>query len=212
MIMTTRRFRTRRAAAVVAATVTAATVLAACGGEDVLSRGSGDIVAVVARATPTHSSSAHNSADAFFAQQMIPHHRQAVAMAELAATRAFSPEVKALAAKIREEQGPEIRTMSGWLRSWGERVPENMPGMDDPGHAMPGMMGAGEMDQLSKASGRSFDTMFLQMMITHHRGAVMMARPEGSTGSYSPAKDLAETIVASQNKEIDQMKSLLGAG
>ncbi|WP_371779687.1 DUF305 domain-containing protein [Streptosporangium subroseum] len=210
--MTTHRSHTRRAAIAAAAVVTAAAVLGACGGENVLSRGSGDIVAVAARATPPPSSSTHNAADVSFAQQMIPHHRQAVAMADLAATRASSPEVKALAARIKAEQGTEIETMSGWLRSWGERVPGDTSGMDNPGHDMPGMMSAEEMDRLSEASGKTFDTMFLQMMIAHHRGAVAMAGTERSTGSYPPAKDLAKTIIASQNKEIDQMESLLGAG
>ncbi|AWS41737.1 DUF305 domain-containing protein [Streptosporangium sp. 'caverna'] len=210
--MTTHRSRTRRAAVAAAAAVTAAAVLGACGGENVLSRGSGDIVAVAVRATPPPSSSTHNAADVSFSQQMISHHRQAVAMAELAAGRAFSPEVKALATRIKAEQGPEIGTMSGWLKTWGERVPGDMPGADHPGHDMPGMMSTEEMDRLSKASGKTFDTMFLQMMIAHHRGAVAMAGTERSTGSYPPAKDLAEAIIASQNKEIGQMESLLGAG
>lgn len=210
--MTTHRSRTRRAAIAAAAAVTAAAVLGAWGGENVLSRGSGDIVAVVARATPPPSSSTHNAADVSFVQQMIPHHRQAVAMAELAAGRAFSPEVKALATRIKAEQGPEIETMSGWLKTWDERMPGDMSGTGHPGRDMSGMMSAEEMDRLSKASGKTFDTMFLKMMITHHRGAVAMAGTERSTGAYPPAKDLAEAIIASQNKEIGQMESLLGAG
>jgi uncharacterized protein (DUF305 family) len=214
--MTTYRSRTRRTRrAVVAAAVavvTGAAGLAAQGGGDLSIRGWGDLAAAVAPATPSHTAPAHNAADVSFTQQMIPHHRQAVAMADLAATRASSPEVKALAVKIKEEQGPEIETMSGWLKSWGERVPGDMPNMDHPGHGMPGMMSDQEMERLSKSSGKAFDTAFLQMMIAHHRGAVSMARTERSTGSYPPAKDLAGAVIASQNKEIDQMNSLLDAG
>ena len=64
-----------------------------------------------------------NATDVQFATDMIPHHRQAVDMAALADTHASSAEVKALAAKIRKAQEPEIATMSGWLTAWGEPVP-----------------------------------------------------------------------------------------
>src|SRR5260370_42215600 len=66
---------------------------------------------------------AHNAADVTFAQQMIVHHRQAVAMAELAASRAHSQKVKGLAAKIKADQGKQISRMSAWLRAWGRQVP-----------------------------------------------------------------------------------------
>ncbi|MFP1627283.1 DUF305 domain-containing protein [Streptomyces sp. 5K101] len=56
---------------------------------------------------------------------MIPHHRQAVELAALVGTRAASPEVRQLATEIRKAQDPEIRTLSGWLSSWGEQVPED---------------------------------------------------------------------------------------
>src|SRR5258708_29579778 len=89
---------------------------------------------------------AHNAADVTFAQQMIVHHRQAVAMAELAASRAHSQKVKGLAAKIKAGQGPEINRMSAWLGAWGLQVlaptPSGMPGIH---HPMPGMRTRGEM-------------------------------------------------------------------
>ena len=73
----------------------------------------------------------HNDADVTFAQEMIPHHEQAIRMAELAEARAESQEVKALAADIEAAQGPEIETMTDWLESWGEDVPdEDMSDMD----------------------------------------------------------------------------------
>ncbi|WP_424536439.1 DUF305 domain-containing protein [Sphaerisporangium viridialbum] len=214
--MTAHRSCHIRRAATVAALVAATMVLTACGGEHGPGNSSGHMAAVSASATPSTSFStsatAHNATDVSFAQGMIPHHRQAVQMADLAATRASSPQVKDLAAEIGKQQEPEIATMSGWLTSWGEQVPQDMPGMDHSGQDMPGMMGAGEMDQLSKASGKAFDTAFLQMMVTHHQGAITMAKAERSTGSYPPAKDMAKAIIASQSKEIDQMNSLLGAG
>lgn len=149
-----------------------------------------------------------NDADVTFATDMITHHRQAVEMAQLAATRAKSPEVKDLAASIESAQGPEIQTMSGWLRSWGHAVPEEMTGMDMSG-SMPGMMSMEDMTMLQGMSGTSFDHKFLQMMIAHHRGAIEMARTERSDGENSEAKVLAAQIQEAQTAEISQMQGLL---
>ena len=65
-----------------------------------------------------------------FAQGMIPHHAQAIEMAQLAEDRAQSEEVKTLARGIIDEQRREIETMTGWLEQWGAQVPPaDMPGM-----------------------------------------------------------------------------------
>jgi len=156
---------------------------------------------------------AHNAADLTFAQQMILHHRQAVAMAELAASRTHSQKVKRLAAKIKADQGPQISRMSAWLRAWGQQVPaptaSGMPGMH---HPMPGMMSSGEMAKMMAASGPAFDRLFLTMMIRHHEGAVQMAKTERLHGEYGPARAMAQFIIASQTAQIAQMRTLLGQG
>jgi len=158
----------------------------------------------------------HNDADVTFAQQMIPHHEQAVEMAELASTRAESQEVKDLAAVIEAAQAPEIETMTGWLDSWGEDVSgDDMSGMDHGGDMsmedMGGMMSEQEMGELESASGADFDRMFLTMMIEHHEGAIEMAATEQEDGEYPDAISLAEDIESTQTEEIATMKELLGS-
>jgi uncharacterized protein (DUF305 family) len=150
----------------------------------------------------------HNAADVTFATEMIPHHRQAVEMAELAGTRANSPEVLELAEEIAGAQEPEIETMSGWLESWGEPVPEEMGGMDHGG--MTGMMSEEQMRALEAATGPAFDDMFLEMMIEHHTGAIQMAQTEQSEGQYADAVELAAQIEQAQQAEIETMQDLLG--
>lgn len=216
--MKTTRPALRRLALVVA-TAASAVVLAACAGN-----GSADHSGHGSSAKPTASSGAstpsgaHNAADVAFAKGMIPHHRQALEMAELAATRASSSQVKTLAAKIKQAQDPEIKTMSGWLTAWGEQVPEEMPGMDHsamPGmdhSSMPGMMATKDMDALKKESGKDFDTSFLEMMVAHHQGAVKMAGVEKNKGTYGPAATLADAVIKGQSAEIAQMNKLLGKG
>ncbi|GAA4585666.1 DUF305 domain-containing protein [Planotetraspora phitsanulokensis] len=149
----------------------------------------------------------HNDADVRFSQMMIPHHRQAVDMAGLADTRASRPQVKDLAKRIEAAQGPEIQTMSGWLRSWGMQVPS--PGAMTMDHGNPGMMSEHAMKKLEGLSGAAFDKAFLEMMIQHHEGAIAMAEDEQRDGAYEPAKQLAGSIISSQSAEITTMKELL---
>ncbi|QKW01692.1 DUF305 domain-containing protein [Streptomyces sp. NA02536] len=209
--MTSTRTLIRRAALGTTA-LAAALVLAACGSDNGSDTGSGTQTSASAGAEDT--AGAHNDQDVSFAQGMIPHHQQAIQMSKMAASQASSTEVKDLAARIEKAQDPEIETMSGWLESWGEDVPSSMPGMDHGGHSgssdMPGMMDTEDMDELMKASGKGFDTMFLTMMVEHHEGAVEMATTEKDKGRYGPAKKLAGEIITAQNAEIEEMNKLLG--
>ncbi|MFH7600568.1 DUF305 domain-containing protein [Streptomyces racemochromogenes] len=202
----------RRTAALTAA-ATAALVLAACGGKSAAPAsghgGGHDAPASAAPSASAPGAGPNNSADTAFAQGMIPHHRQALEMASLATTRAESAEVKALADEIRKAQDPEITTLSGWLTAWGEKVPA-AEGGGHAGHSMSGMMSGEEMDRLTRASGKEFDTAFLQLMVRHHEGAVAMARTEQKDGGYQPAKEMAAAIIGSQSAEITRMNGLLG--
>ena len=212
--MTASRGFLRRAALTVTAGA-AALVLTACGGDS--DGNSHDMGSMASESgSPKAGSSGkpgaggHNKADVGFAEEMIQHHRQAVDMAELADSRAVSPEVKELATKIKGAQDPEIETMSGWLTAWGEKVPEDMAGMGhDMGSGMPGMMSADDMADLEKASGAAFDEKFLKLMVEHHEGAVEMAETEKTEGKYGPAIDLAEDVITAQTAEIEQMNKML---
>ncbi|MFE3034125.1 DUF305 domain-containing protein [Streptomyces canus] len=197
-----------RRACLAAVAVSAALTLTACGGDSGDSGSAASSPSVSAEA----SAGAHNAQDVSFAQGMIPHHQQAVEMAGLAADRASSAEVKDLAARIEKAQGPEIETMTGWLKTWGEKVPESMPGMDHSAHSgMAGMMDSADMEKLGKASGKDFDSMFLTMMVEHHEGAVEMATAEKAKGEDQAATAMAGDIVTAQTAEIGEMKKLLGA-
>ncbi len=174
--------------------------------------------------TPAASTVAAGSAtDVAFAQSMIPHHQQAVEMADLALNPAAdaSPEVKALAKQIKGAQDPEIQQMSKWLAQWG--APSAMPGageagdlsgMDHSGHdmggmTMSGMMTAEDMQTLSQASGQEFDTMWVQMMIAHHQGAVQMAEHVKASSNNPEVTAMADQVITAQNEEIATMQQQL---
>jgi len=164
--------------------VTLALAVAACGGGDDSSNASDSGTPPSASLTVSEISQEHNDADAQFTQQMIPHHRQATAMAELAPDRAESEQVKTLAEEIIAAQQPEIDTMNGMM------TPQEMTGLEN-------------------ASGGEFDRLFLQMMIAHHEGAVEMARAEQADGQNPQATELAKRIESTQTDEIERMRALL---
>ena len=71
-------------------------------------------------------STEHNDADIMFAQMMIPHHEQAITMADLALdpSAKASGQVRDFAKDIKDAQDPEIQTMEGWLEDWDATAPE----------------------------------------------------------------------------------------
>ena len=146
-----------------------------------------------------------NKADVSFAQDMIPHHRQATEMADMAESRTQNADVLELASKITAAQQPEIDLMSGWLTSWGEDVPGEMSGMD----GMPGMMSNEDMAALEESTDAEFDQMFLTMMIEHHESAIEMAKTEEEEGKNKDAITLAQKIQKDQAAEIRTMEALL---
>ncbi|MEV0630922.1 DUF305 domain-containing protein [Nonomuraea wenchangensis] len=191
----------------VAVAAGALALVAACGGNGDPTAGHEGMSSSSAPAATTASgqpSATFNDADVMFAQMMIPHHEQAVEMAELAPERAADPEIKELAAKIKAAQDPEIQTMKGWLTEWGKPAPEG--GM---GHDMPGVMSEEDMTKLKAAKGAEFDKLFAQQMVAHHNGAIEMARTEQSSGSNPEAKELAKTIETTQQVEVEQLQKIL---
>jgi uncharacterized protein (DUF305 family) len=67
-----------------------------------------------------------NAADVGFADDMIVHHREAIAIADRALS-AGTPRVRPLTERIRAAQDPEISTMSGWLANGAKTCPLRKP-------------------------------------------------------------------------------------
>ncbi|CAN5828909.1 DUF305 domain-containing protein [soil metagenome] len=194
--------------------VPAMLLVAACGDDD---GGSGSEPPVSAS---DGSALQVNDADVQFAQSMIPHHRQAVEMANIALdpSSEASRDVTRLAGAIKRAQRPEIKTMTTWLESWGEPLDEGAMDPDmSSGTGMgddmsdDGMMSGEEMSELEDLTGTKFDRRWLKMMIKHHEGAVEMAERECRDGTNPDALELAADIIATQEAEIAEMRELLGS-
>lgn len=190
--------------------------LSGCGSSD--SSGSpssaGHMSGMAGTAAPSSSAGAaatgpHNAADVEFATSMIPHHAQAIEMANLVLQRTDNDQVKDLATRIEGAQSPEIATLSGWLTGWGEPVPDASTSMAG-GMSMQGngMMSDEDMQALESAPKSTVDVLFLTQMSEHHAGAIAMAEDEIASGANPQAKALAESIKKSQTAEVSEMKTL----
>ncbi|WP_206422612.1 DUF305 domain-containing protein [Nocardioides pantholopis] len=157
-----------------------------------------------------------NHADVAFLQMMIPHHAQALAMSELASTRAADPRVRRLADRIHAAQRPEILAMAAWLEEHDIEVPraaEDPSAYDHGQHGhneMQGMLSPEQMASLERASGARFDRLFLQGMIGHHEGAIAMSEDVARDGAHVRVSEIASDVIVTQQAEIDIMRRMLG--
>lgn len=165
-----------------------------------------------------------SASDVAFAQAMIPHHQQAVAMADMALdpNSGASAEVQDLAAQIKDAQDPEIQQMTMMLDDWdqpaampGAASPGDMMGMQDSdGHDMggvtvSGMMSDQDMASLDRMTGTEFDQQWLQMMTEHHQGAIDMAEQAAATTLDPQVATLANSITTAQQAEIATMREMM---
>jgi uncharacterized protein (DUF305 family) len=175
--------------------------------------------------------SAH-PADVRFMQHMIVHHAQALILARMVAERTDRRDLNLLARRIERSQDDEIRLMTRWLEARGEAAP--VVNLYDPldhgarhrhhGHAghdaghdhagMAGMLSDEQLDRLAAARGLEFERLFLEYMIYHHEGALIMVEELFATpgaGQDSDIFQFASHVDSDQRMEIIRMDGLLRA-
>jgi uncharacterized protein (DUF305 family) len=151
--------------------------------------------------------------DVRFVQDMIPHHHQALQMAELAPDRTNTPAILEAASRINASQKDEIAFMQQWLRERGQDVPD--PAAHHAMHVSHGMAGMAtpeQMAELAASKATAFDRLFLSLMIKHHEGAVKMVEEllERDGTAYDPVLfEFTSEITNGQGAEIERMHALL---
>jgi uncharacterized protein (DUF305 family) len=153
-----------------------------------------------------------NGADVRFMQGMIGHHAQALEMAALLPSRSTREDMRLLARRIEVSQADEIAMMRRWLETRGLNVPGPHAHHAQGATLMPGMLTPEEMNRLAEAKGAAFDRLFLELMIKHHEGALVMVNDLSSSagaGQESEIFAFASDVDADQRMEIDRMRGML---
>jgi uncharacterized protein (DUF305 family) len=139
--------------------------------------------------------------DERFIDAMIPHHRGAIDMAEVALENAEHQEIIELSRNIISSQQAEIEELKFIKQEeFGTSdVPMEMSQQQ--------MRGMGVMvDPQQLANREPFDRAFIDAMIPHHQSAIEMAVVAHEKSTIPEIKELAENIVSAQQKEIEQME------
>lgn len=143
---------------------------------------------------------------------MVPHHTQALQMTALVQARTATEGFRRMALRMEISQRDEIRMMQRWLVERGEEAPDGDPNSGTTLAMMPGMLTAEQMRQLTDATGGEFERLFLEFMIQHHVGALLMvdqlfASP--GAGQESIIFHFASEVDSDQTIEIRRMQQML---
>ena len=171
----------------------------------------GALVVAVSQRTTTPGAA---SPEAGFAHDMIVHHAQAVDMATVMYDKTQDATLKTLALDIMLTQENQIGQMEGWLQLWGLPIASADPAMAWMDMAvtsglMPGMATPEQLDQLRAAEGTDAERLFLQLMINHHTGGIHMGEGILSRTQNETVRTLANSMVTSQQREIELMQGML---
>lgn len=138
-----------------------------------------------------------SSHDPHFLDMMSVHHMDGIKMAQLAAEKAQSPDIKTVAGKVIKDQTKEIEQMKNWRQSHFSSVPKS--------EDMPPKM---DMSKLENASGKEFDRTFAEMMAKHHEDGIKMAQSMVGDLKNKDVKNFAEKSIEKQGKEKDYLEQL----
>lgn len=123
----------------------------------------------------------HGPGDVAFVQELLPHHREGIALARAAAR---DPRTRVLAEAIIVTQQDEIVRMTGWLASWGVTAPPS---------AAPAPSPAGDA---------------LRALADHQDEAIGIAQREQSAGRDPDAVAFAHQIVESRSEQVVRLRAI----
>lgn len=141
------------------------------------------------------------SSDADYIDNLVPHHQQAIDMADVEIAKGTRADVRDMAQQMKDMQQQEIAKMQG-IRA---RVAgsERVQPMRDP-------HGEEDVASLQQATGPQVDTLFLENMVPHHAGAVSLSHRALENLSDPELRDMAEMTIVMQTREMNEMLDMLG--
>ncbi|MGI9250479.1 MAG: DUF305 domain-containing protein [Pseudohongiellaceae bacterium] len=151
-------------------------------------------------------------ADVKFMQGMISHHAQALEMTALVPSRTNREAMELLAQRVALSQEDEITMMQSWLEERNLDVPSANAHHRRGFEPMPGMASEEEMEALEDATSFEFDSLFLQLMIDHHEGALEMVEnllDQPGSAQDSVLYAFTSDVTSDQSSEIERMNAML---
>lgn len=141
-----------------------------------------------------------NDADRVFVGAMVPHHELGIDLIDDAVPRVDDVRLRRLIFKMSAYHDSELHDLENRAKEWGVETPQRFPGWIDPV----------ELTALSALSESDYDVRWLDLMIEHHEGAVILADVEATVGSDTDLRSLARRIADAQREEISKMRELRG--
>ncbi len=147
---------------------------------------------------------------------MVQHHTGALRMSEYVFDIGV-PGVGALGKEIWRDQAQEIKAMGQWRKAWYPQAPVypvtlkaggNPDSLADLIRMSPSQIEAMRMSG-SAPSRDSRVTWFLEGMLQHHGGALIMAHDALEKSANPTIRRLARNIILAQRKEIVQLRGML---
>ncbi|MCP9775372.1 DUF305 domain-containing protein [Cyanobium sp. WAJ14-Wanaka] len=173
---------------------------------------------------PLDQSSAHShdvgpsgsTYDLRWIDAMVQHHTGALRMAEFV-FNVGSPGVGAMANSIWRDQAREIKSMGQWRKAWYPEAPVFSVVLRPNGNPneinalIP--MGAAQIQAMqlmgSTPTRENRVNWFLEGMIAHHGGALLMAHDALRKSSNNTIRRLAQQIIVAQRQEILELRRML---
>lgn len=168
-----------------------------------------------------------SEADHCYVEGMLMHHAQALELSEsVLAAADVSERVRALAAFIVSDQTREMDAMGAWSQAWADASGQaaasghashtaavsapTSTGCGRDVHAeMSGMATPEQLAALAASEGVEAQRLFLDLMIVHHEGALVMAERAILDGSNAFVRSSAKHVIIEQQKEIAAMTAIL---
>ena len=149
-----------------------------------------------------------NSADRAYVLAMLWHQEQAQELAALVQGRTSRPELERLALSLGTAQNSVVR-MTAWLRARDPAVGDYLIQSD----AQPadrwfaGMMATSQVRTLAATTGPRFDFLFVDMLLEHYKGAIVLADRVLADGRDPEVARLASRTVTSSQQAIRRLSS-----
>lgn len=158
---------------------------------------------------PLPPAGGHNDTDVMFAQMTLDFHRQGAEVVALAADKAARPEIRQLAAQMKQQWAAESATLTGWLQGWGAPLEANPDEGLHAGHGDLQSLKPAQLEELKNAPAGEFDTIALSLLLGHHHNSVEVARLEVKEGANAEVKAFAEQVTTTRQGQVQQMLKLM---